>query len=115
MHGSKQKRSVSHERGLPKHRAQTNVTFPPLARGPNGRLVVEDQYHDIVSASDAWAIAEEGEEEIIARDVKATNSARRIRALVDQVTGPSSIVLFQLGNSALSFEHRPVLTAAFFE
>ena len=92
MHGSKQKRSVSHERDLPKHSVVTNVTSTPLAHGTNGRLVVEDQYHDILSASDAWAIAEEGEEEIVARDVKATNSARRVRALVDQVTGPSSIV-----------------------
>ncbi|KAF6766515.1 RINT-1 family protein, partial [Ephemerocybe angulata] len=47
---------------------------------------VDDQYLEIVSSPDAWGIADEGAEEIIARDVKATNSARRIRALVDQIT-----------------------------
>ncbi|KAJ2919243.1 hypothetical protein MD484_g1120, partial [Candolleomyces efflorescens] len=47
---------------------------------------VEDQYHEIVSSPDAWFVADEDEEEIVARDVRATNSARRIRALVNQVT-----------------------------
>ncbi|RXW23851.1 hypothetical protein EST38_g1999 [Candolleomyces aberdarensis] len=47
---------------------------------------VEDQYHEIISSPDAWFVADEDEEEIVARDVRATNSARRIRALVNQVT-----------------------------
>ncbi|KAH7883865.1 RINT-1 family protein [Phlebopus sp. FC_14] len=52
----------------------------------------EDQYHEIISASDAWVIADddryENAERHIPRDneLKATNSARRIKGLVEQVT-----------------------------
>lgn len=46
----------------------------------------EDQYHDIVNAPDAWFIAEEDDDVALAHNVKATNSSRRVRSLVDQVT-----------------------------
>jgi hypothetical protein len=49
--------------------------------------VVEHQYQEIISASDAWVIADEDQDDILARDVRATNSARRTRALVNQITG----------------------------
>ena len=46
---------------------------------------------DIISAADAWLIAEdapEEEDEIpVDRELKPTNSARRVKALVEQVTG----------------------------
>ena len=49
-----------------------------------------DQYIDIISAPDAWQIADDepnDEDEIIDRELKPTNSARRVKALVEQVTG----------------------------
>ncbi|KAJ7169459.1 TIP-1 family-domain-containing protein [Mycena filopes] len=48
----------------------------------------EGQYHEIISAVDAWHIAddEEGEESGHMRDLRSTSSARRLKALVEQVT-----------------------------
>ena len=50
-----------------------------------------DQYMEIISTQDAWLIAddtaEEEEDTIIDRELKPTNSARRVKALVEQVTG----------------------------
>ncbi|KAJ7456570.1 TIP-1 family-domain-containing protein [Mycena latifolia] len=48
----------------------------------------ENQYHEIIGAIDAWHIAEdeEGEDFGHARDLKSTTSARRLKALVEQVT-----------------------------
>ena len=55
------------------------------------RAVATEQYMEIISAPDAWLIAEDsGEEEDespIDRELKPTNSARRVKALVEQVTG----------------------------
>ncbi|KAK0198491.1 TIP-1 family-domain-containing protein [Armillaria mellea] len=45
----------------------------------------EDQYHEIISTPDAWQIAED-EVEKQASEIQTTNSARRISALVEQVT-----------------------------
>ena len=54
-------------------------------------IVATVQYIEIISAPDAWLIAEDsGEEEDespIDRELKPTNSARRVKALVEQVTG----------------------------
>ena len=49
-----------------------------------------DQYTEIISSGDAWLIADEtaeDEESGIDRELKPTNSARRVKALVEQVTG----------------------------
>ncbi|KAF8213543.1 TIP-1 family-domain-containing protein [Mycena galopus ATCC 62051] len=48
----------------------------------------EDQYHQIISAVDAWQIAkeEDGEEAGHLRELRSTTSARRLKALVEQVT-----------------------------
>ena len=48
--------------------------------------VAEDQYHDIISAADAWQIEDDDSEEG-AREHKGTNAARRVKALVEQITG----------------------------
>lgn len=53
-----------------------------------------DQYLDIISASDAWLIADEDEDaehdaRVTERELRPTNSARRVKALVEQVTGTS--------------------------
>lgn len=52
-----------------------------------------DQYVEIISASDAWIIADDEHDvddmTVIDRDLKPTNSARRVKGLVEQVTGPS--------------------------
>ncbi|KAF7792494.1 hypothetical protein EIP86_003535 [Pleurotus ostreatoroseus] len=54
------------------------------------RAFATEQYIEIISAPDAWLIAEDsGEEEDespIDRELKPTNSARRVKALVEQVT-----------------------------
>ena len=53
--------------------------------------VVESQYHEIISDTAAWVIADEGGEDLsLDKGFKTTNSARRIRALVEQVTGQFS-------------------------
>jgi RAD50-interacting protein 1 len=52
--------------------------------------VTEDQYLEIISDPVAWAIVNDegdGEDLLPEKDFKTTNSARRIRALVEQVTG----------------------------
>lgn len=53
----------------------------------------EDQYHEIISSSDAWTIVDDDSNDSdefkhsrSAAELKATNSARRIKALVEQVT-----------------------------
>ncbi|KAI9572694.1 RINT-1 family protein [Boletus coccyginus] len=52
----------------------------------------DDQYHEIISASDAWVIADDDRHEYTQNHafrgniLKATTSARRIKALVEQVT-----------------------------
>ena len=45
---------------------------------------------EIISAQDAWLIADdttEDEESPIDRELRPTNSARRVKALVEQATG----------------------------
>ncbi|KAG6880593.1 hypothetical protein C0992_003425, partial [Termitomyces sp. T32_za158] len=37
----------------------------------------EEQYHEIISASDAWLVAGAEEEQDVPGDLKATHSARR--------------------------------------
>ncbi|KAJ7102352.1 TIP-1 family-domain-containing protein [Mycena belliarum] len=48
----------------------------------------ENQYHEIIGAIDAWHIAEneEGEDFGGTRDLKSTSSARRLKALIEQIT-----------------------------
>ncbi|PCH33328.1 hypothetical protein WOLCODRAFT_111625 [Wolfiporia cocos MD-104 SS10] len=53
------------------------------------RQFAMDQYMDIISASDAWLIADDdnGDDDIVAdRELRPTNSARRVKALVEQIT-----------------------------
>ena len=57
-----------------------------------------DQYTEIISSGDAWLIADEtasDEETGIDRELKPTNSARRVKALVEQVTGLQQTHYFQ--------------------
>ncbi|KAI6136895.1 TIP-1 family-domain-containing protein [Pisolithus sp. B1] len=55
-------------------------------------LVADDQYNEIISATDAWVIVDDhstdagGFTRLDESDIKATNSARRVKALVEQVT-----------------------------
>ena len=50
--------------------------------------VAEDQYNDIISASDAWHLSDDADEETMnEKDVRSTNSARRVKALIEQITG----------------------------
>ncbi|KAL1739732.1 TIP-1 family-domain-containing protein, partial [Schizophyllum fasciatum] len=52
----------------------------------------EDQYHDIISSVDAWQLADDDGEEG-PRDLKGTNAARRVKSLVEQITGAFKIIL----------------------
>ena len=45
----------------------------------------EDQYHAIISAPEAWTIDDDAEEE--SQDFQPTTSARRLKALIEQITG----------------------------
>ena len=51
--------------------------------------VALDQYMEIISSSDAWLVADDSADDTIVaeRDLRPTNSARRIKALVEQITG----------------------------
>lgn len=51
----------------------------------------EDQYHAIISAPEAWTIDDAAEEE--SQDFKPTTSARRLKALIEQITGMFSCSL----------------------
>ena len=54
--------------------------------------VAMNQYMDIISASDSWLVADEVGDESSSptdRELKPTNSARRVKALVEQITGLS--------------------------
>ena len=55
-----------------------------------------NQYTEIISASDAWLIAnDDGNDDdavVVDRELRPTNSARRVKALVEQVTGKHYLV-----------------------
>lgn len=50
-------------------------------------LVAESQYNDIINAEDAWVVADDVDADNHSRDLKPTISSRRIKSLVEQVTG----------------------------
>ena len=49
--------------------------------------VVESQYNDIINASDAWLASDEANGDDHPRGLKPTVSSRRIKSLVEQITG----------------------------
>ena len=53
------------------------------------KSVTEDQYHEIISASDAWLIVDDDadDEDCSSLGLQSTNSARKIKALVEQIAG----------------------------
>lgn len=58
--------------------------------------VAMDQYMDIISSPEAWLIADENDVEeeghVVVTDIKPTISARRVKALVEQVTGMALLI-----------------------
>ena len=48
--------------------------------------VAEEQYNEIIHAQDAWHISDDGESDDRNRNLRPTNSARRVKALFDQVS-----------------------------
>lgn len=50
-------------------------------------LVIEDRYNELISSPDAWLVADQGEGTEDLRDLRPTNSARKVKGLVEQVTG----------------------------
>lgn len=49
--------------------------------------VADNQYNEIINAPDAWSISEDVESHNLSRDVKPSVSSRRIKAIIEQVTG----------------------------
>lgn len=54
--------------------------------------VAEEQYNEIIQAQDAWHISDDGESDERHRDLRPTNSARRVKALFDQVSDRYQVV-----------------------
>ena len=50
-------------------------------------IVVDDQYNTIFNDPDAWDVSEEMDTDGRSRDLRSTVSSRRIRSLIEQVTG----------------------------
>ena len=50
-------------------------------------IVVNDQYSTIFSDPNAWDVSEEMDTDGRSRDLRSTISSRRIRSLIEQVTG----------------------------
>ena len=69
---------------------------------------------EIISTQDAWLIADDSaeaqEETTIDRDLKPTNSARRVKALVEQVTGKFDFPITSV--TMAEPVHRPLLPSA---
>ena len=56
--------------------------------------VAEDQYNDIISSLDAWHIGDDpvdADTSGTEADFRPTNSARRVKMLIEQITGPFRI------------------------
>lgn len=50
-------------------------------------LVADTQYHDIIGSSDAWVLVDEDTNNTGSADLRPTNSSRRVKALLERVTG----------------------------
>ena len=70
-------------------RTEMSIVFIPSmdSRLTHDTSVVEDQYHEILGSSNAWGISDDTEAGSQATILKSTNSARRVKALFEQVTG----------------------------
>lgn len=85
-----------------------SITFYLVETGLIHDAVADDQYHEIISASDAWVISDDDGHDYTQNlrsqdaDLKATTSARRVKALVEQVTGAS---LLDRSNDIFSDPH----------
>lgn len=58
--------------------------------------VAEDQYNVIISSPDAWLMADEGapdEDDISTPEARTTNSARKVKALTQGITGKGYYIL----------------------
>ena len=74
--------------------------------------VVDDQYNEIISSGDAWLVAEEVNGDDALNDLKPTNSSRRIKSLVEQVTGQLTPILFLHQQVSLTRPCRPLLSTS---
>lgn len=79
----------------------TNVT------AITGDSVAEDQYHEIISAPEAWLTADDGT--YADSELRSTHSARRMKALVEQVTGKSHLYFYLLPRGSQIRCRRPLL------
>ena len=60
--------------------------------------VAEQQLHEIIASSEAWAISDEAPDidgRLAEDDLKPTTSARQIKALIEQVTGKPELPAMQ--------------------
>lgn len=69
----------------------TCLTFVMFISGSESYpIVAEDQYNAIMNDSDAWTVSEEVDLGSLSRDLRPTVSARRMKSLIEQVTGELS-------------------------
>lgn len=54
-------------------------------------LVSEDQFNEIVRTPGAWDLPDDTKSELSESDVRPTNSARRIKVLIEGITGMSML------------------------
>ena len=71
---------------MPGWRRSANVSVRKIIYSLTNSVpaVAEEQYNEIIQAQDAWHISDDGESD--ERDLRPTNSARRVKALFDQVS-----------------------------
>lgn len=48
---------------------------------------MDSQYNEVIATADAWSIADQTEEDDHSTDVKPTVSSRKVKSLIEQVTG----------------------------
>ena len=67
--------------------------FSDRSQSPGLLSVALDQYYASLTSGDPWRMADDqGNESSQEQDLKPTNSARRVKALIEQVTGQENLV-----------------------
>lgn len=85
IHGSLESRNVLYHLHLRMHKMLTVFA------------VADDQLQDIISASDAWQIADDDSQDG-PTTVSSINSARRVKGLVEQVAGTALLIRYTFFN-----------------
>lgn len=71
-------------------------------------VVVDSQYNELMGADDAWLVSEEVDTDNPSRDLRPTVSARRVKSLVEQVTG----MCFSSPKDQISYLNRSLFSSS---